>query len=167
MNYPYKLCQKRQGVYEMTNRVFLLGAGFSKLAGLPLANELVNFLQNHLNTSNNTKDIDFRKDFSDFIIGINPSLFSNVELFLTYIDLALINNSVGIFTHCDSPEDLRLFRMKLSGTLFRAFEYAPKENIAEQEEINKFFLKFCENLNEGDTVITFNYDLIVEKGLVA
>ncbi len=59
----------------MTNRVFLLGAGFSKLAGLPLANELVNFLQNHLNTSNNTRDIDFRKEFSDFIIGINPSLW--------------------------------------------------------------------------------------------
>lgn len=152
----------------MTNRVFLLGAGFSKLAGLPLANELVNFLQNHLNTSCNTSDIDFRKEFSDFIIGINPSLSSNVELFLTYIDLALLNNSVGIFTHYASPEDLRLFRMRLSGTLFRAFKYAHyahKENITEQKEINKIFLKFCENLNEGDTVITFNYDLIVEKGL--
>lgn len=149
----------------MTNRVFLLGAGFSKLEGFPLANELVNFLQNHLNTSNNTKDIDFRKDFSDFVIRINPSLLSNVELFITYIDLALLNNSVGIFTHCDSPEDLRLFRAKLSGTLVRAFKYAHKENIAEQEEINKIFLKFCENLNEGDAVITFNYDLIVEKGL--
>jgi len=37
MNYPYKLCQKRQGVHEMTNRVLLLGAGFSELADLPLS----------------------------------------------------------------------------------------------------------------------------------
>lgn len=63
--------------------------------------------------------------------------------------------------------------MKLSGTLVRAFKYADfdfsrrgnEEIIEGQAEINKIFFKFCENLNEGDTVITFNYDLIVEKGL--
>ena len=148
----------------MSNRVFLLGAGFSKDAGFPLANELICFIQNHLNTSMNTRDIDFKKEFSDFLNGIHPSLFLNVELFLTYIDLALLNSSVGIFTRSASAEDLRLFRRKLSGALVRAFDKAHLELKGRFSNRN-VFLKFCEQLKDGDSIITFNYDLVVEQEL--
>ena len=146
----------------MSNRVFLLGAGFSKDAGFPLTNELVSFIQNHLNTSMNTSDIDFKKEFSDFLNGIHPSLFSNLELDLTYIDLALLNNSVGIFTRFVSAEDLRLFRRKLSGALVRTFDNAHFE-LTRRFSNRNIFLKFCEQLQDGDSVITFNYDLLLNK----
>lgn len=148
----------------MSNRVFLLGAGFSKDASFPLANELICFIQNHLKTSMNTRDIDFKKEFSDFLNEIHPSLFLNVELFLTYIDLALLNNSVGIFTRSASTEDLRLFRRKLSGALVRAFDNAHLELKGRFLNRNVFF-KFCEQLKDGDSIITFNYDLVVEQEL--
>jgi hypothetical protein len=148
----------------MSNRVFILGAGFSKAAGFPLANELVYFIQNHLNTSMNARDIEFKKEFSDFLNGIHSSLFLNVELFLTYIDLALLNNSVGIFTRSASAEDLRLFRRKLSGALVRTFDNAHFE-LTRGFSNRNIFLKFCEQLQDGDSVITFNYDLVVEQGL--
>jgi hypothetical protein len=150
----------------MASRVFLLGAGFSKPAGFPLANELVSFIQTHLNASRDTRDSDFRKEFSDFLTEINSPLLLNIELLLTYIDLALLNNSIGIFTRCASPGDLRLFRMKLSGALVRAFDNAHFKLTIENQK-KEIYRKFCEELKEGDAVITFNHDLIVEQGLWA
>lgn len=148
----------------MTNRVFLLGAGFSKPVAFPLANELLSFVQIHLNASMNMSDIDFKKGLNTFINGIEPSLLSNVELLFTYIDLALLNHSVGIFTHYASPEDLRLFRMRFSGTLVRAFDNAHFKLVGEKQKV-EIYRKLCDKLKAGDTVITFNYDLIVEQGL--
>lgn len=148
----------------MTNRVFLLGAGFSKSAGFPLAKELVCFIRNLLNASRNSKDIDFKTELSDFFIGINPSLLLNIELLLTYIDLALIDDSVGMFTRFAPPRDLRLFRMRLSGALVRAFDNVHLD-WREERKKKEIYRKFCEKLKKGDTVITFNYDLIVEQEL--
>ncbi len=148
----------------MANRVFLLGAGFSKPAAFPLAKELLHFIQAYLNVSMNVRDIDFKKELKIFIDGIDPSLLSNIELLLTYIDLALLNHSVGIFTQCSSPEELRLFRKNFSGALVRAFNNAHFKLSAGnlKEEI---YWKFCDMLTAGDTIITFNYDLIVEQEL--
>lgn len=148
----------------MSDRVFLLGAGFSKAANFPLANELVSFIQNHLNTSMDTRDINFKKEFSDFLKEISPPLKGNVELFFTYIDLALLNNSVGIFTRFASPQDLRLFRMNLSGAIVRAFDNASFE-LAKRCSNKELYWKFCEQLQDGDSVLTFNYDLVVEQAL--
>ena len=117
-----KCSVEKEGMCNVANKVFLLGAGFSKSAGFPLAKELVCFIQNLLNASRNSKDIDFKTEFSDFLIGIDPSLLLNIETLLTYIDLALIDDSVGMFTRFASPGDLRLFRMRLSGALVRAFD---------------------------------------------
>lgn len=149
---------------KLSKKTFILGAGFSKEAGLPIANELVCFIKNYLHASRDTRDIDFKKEFYDFITGLNPSLFLNVELLLTYIDLALLNNSVQIFTSFASSEDLRLFRMKLSGDLVRAFDDAHFE-LARKNQNIKIYQDFCKKLNKGDTIITFNYDLIAEQGL--
>ncbi|HBR18198.1 MAG TPA: hypothetical protein DD725_11450 [Deltaproteobacteria bacterium] len=148
----------------MSNRVFLLGAGFSKAAGFPLADGLVSFIQDYLSTSRNTDDIDFNQEFAD-VLKENPSfLKDNVELFLTYIDLALLNRSVGIFTRFASPHDLRLFRMKLSRAIVRAFDNAHFQ-LVERFSNKELYSKFCEQLQDGDSVITFNYDLIVEQEL--
>lgn len=164
----------------MAKRIFLLGAGFSKEAGLPLGNELIDFILNKLKNSANvldTGDTGFYQEISDFLKGIQikfPELIEDVELLFTEIDLALIGNFAGLFKDIGfSIEDLRMFRMKLSGALVRAFEYAHfefsyerAEKILERrEDANQIFWKFCQNLNKEDTVITFNYDLIIEKGL--
>jgi hypothetical protein len=110
------------------------------------------------------RDIDFKNEFETFINGIESSLLSNVELLLTYIDLALLNHSVGIFTSYAFPEDLRLFRMRFSGALVRAFDNAHFK-LKEENQKLKIYRKFCNELKKGDTVVTFNYDLIVEQEL--
>jgi hypothetical protein len=148
----------------MANRVFLLGAGFSKPAAFPLANELLHFVQTHLKASMNVRDIDFKKELKTFIDGLDPSLLSNIELLLTYIDLALLNHSVGIFTQCASPEELRLFRKKFSGALVRAFNNAHFK-LSGGYPNEELYRIFCDILRAGDTIITFNYDLIVEQEL--
>ena len=155
----------------MAKRTFLLGAGFSREAGLPLGNELIYFILNKLKNSANvldTGDTGVYQEITDFLKEIQkiklPELTKDVELLLTYIDLALLNNSVGIFTRYASPEDLRLFRMKLSGALVRAFDGAHLE-LTRKFSDGGIFSKFCEQLEKGDSVITFNYDLVVEQGL--
>ena len=148
----------------MSNRVFLLGAGFSKAAGFPLASGLASFIQNYLSTSRQPADIDFNWEFASVLKGNPPFLKDDVELFLTYIDLALLNKSVGIFTRFASHLDLLLFRMKLSGTIIQALDSA-QFKLAERFSNKALYAKFCEQLQVGDSVITFNYDLVVEQEL--
>ena len=81
-------------------RVFLLGAGSSKEAGLPLGKELIDFILNKLKDSPNVLDRVLYEEISDFFKRIQikyPWLTNDVELLFTYIDLALLRNSAGIF----------------------------------------------------------------------
>lgn len=155
-------------------RIFLLGSGFSKLSDLPLTNELVDFIIEHLKKSPNVLDKDNEiLKFLEEIKNNYPWLTNDIELLFTYIDLALLKNSVGIFSHFNySLNNLKDIRMKLSGVLVRAFKYTHfefwstnRKITQERKEADQIFWKFCEQLNKGDTVITFNYDLIVERGL--
>lgn len=158
----------------MSKKVFLLGAGFSKLAGLPLAKELINFIFQYLRNSRNVSDIeDYYPEISGFLEKCKekyPWILEDIELLFTYLDFALLSNSKEIFK--DFNYDLRILRKKLSGVLVRAFRDAhydfsirKGEVTKEQIEADQIYWKFCKNLSKDDTVITFNYDLIVEKGL--
>lgn len=163
----------------MSKKVFILGAGFSQLAGLPLGNELLDFIFQHLKNSRNiqvTGKFGYYPEISGFITKVKenyPWMANNVELLFTDIDLAILGNIPGLFSQLGySLQKLRLLRMKLSGALVQAFDYAHfefcstnREITQEQKESDQIYWRFCENLNQGDTVITFNYDLIIEKGL--
>lgn len=140
-------------------RVFLLGAGFSRQAGFPLAFGLLDFIGKYLRGSSNILDIEFRNEFMSFI---EETDVSDVELLLTHIDLAILNNSANLYKGYDEIDDLRLFRKKLSGTLVRAFDcvHCSLDNNDQKREI---YRKFCEQIGNGDTVITFNYDVLVEQ----
>ena len=145
----------------MANKVFLLGAGFSKPAGFPLANDLLNFVRSYLNESSNGIDIGFKEELEIFINGIEHPLLSNIELLLTYIDLALSNHSIGMFTHYASSDELQVFRLKFSGAIVRAFDNGHQKLNPKKD----MYQKFCHKLQDGDTVVTFNYDVVIEQGL--
>ena len=84
----------------MSNRVFLLGAGFSKLAGFPLAKELIDLVLQYLKNSRNVLDIEYYPEISKFLEKCRenyPWILRDIELFFTYIDLALLSDSKGIF----------------------------------------------------------------------
>jgi hypothetical protein len=112
----------------MSKRTFLLGAGFSQLAGLPLAKDLMSFVSNKTRSTGNVLDSEYSPELEGFIEKCQdklPWVLSDVELFFTYIDLAIMGSSTGIFGGLDYDRDkLRLFRMKLSGAIVRAFTYA-------------------------------------------
>lgn len=161
----------------MIKRAYILGAGFSRLAGFPFVKDLLEFVLKQLEKSKDirdTGDSGFYKKLAPFIKRIRthyPWLIENIELLFTYIDLACLHGNLGVFKECfpDFP-DLRIFRMRLSGALYRAFRYKhdysnTKEIVKNNSNANQIYWKFCDNLNEKDTIITFNYDLIVEKGL--
>ncbi len=163
----------------MSKRVFLLGAGFSRLAGLPLASDLWHFVLDYLKNSRDMRDTGssgFYKELLHFTEKIEvhyPWLLENVELLFTYIDLAHLHGNLGIFKKFFNDfAKLRIFRWRLSGALYRTIRYKHDEfrsvnrKITEQHKnANKIYWWFCKQLNNSDTVITYNYDLIVEIGL--
>ena len=163
----------------MLKKVYILGAGFSWLAGFPLAEDFFSFVYSRIKNSNDSRDTGdngFFSELDDFTKKVQKQyqwILTDAELLCTYMDLALLSNSLGIFQGIfNSLPDLRLFRIKFSGAIVRAFRYKHDEfrisgrKITEKEkETNKLYWKFCEILEEGDIVISFNYDLLVEIGL--
>ncbi|MFW9942571.1 MAG: hypothetical protein ACFFFT_16145 [Candidatus Thorarchaeota archaeon] len=144
-------------------KVFILGAGFSRHADFPLTNEFLPFIKNFLLHSLFAKDKDIRKaliPFLDEIESTIPWLSQDVESLFTYLDLALLRNDKGIFNHLNySLNDLNIIRNKLSGVLYRAFDYKHFELwsetiygsetskvIKERKRKNGIYWKFCENL---------------------
>jgi hypothetical protein len=160
-------------------KVYILGAGFSWSAGFPLAKDFFSFVSSHIQNSIDTRDIGnsgFFNELDDFTKKVEKHyqwILTDVELLCTYMDLAILSNSLGIFQGIfNSLDDLRLFRIKFSGAIVRAFRYkhdefkiSRRERTEKEKEANKLYWEFCEILEEGDTVISFNYDLLVEMGL--
>jgi len=114
-------------IRSKSKKVFILGAGFSRLADFPLTNEFIKFITNYLSTSPDVIDKSIREAINPFLNEIEhtmPWLSQDVELLFTHIDLSLLRNDRGIFNHLNySLNDLTIIRNKLSGALYRAFDY--------------------------------------------
>lgn len=145
--------------------IFVLGAGFSKPAGLPLCNELFKEVLRKSKKTNIYQNI-LKKDISNFLkyhnktnnVHITESEI-NFEEFISYLDIEHYLSLKGSDTWSDEGNRSQIaIRNLISHHLLKKINSMGKNDW-------KLYEYFVENLNPGDIIITFNYDNIIEKCL--
>lgn len=157
---------------ENINRTFLLGAGFSKaVADGPIMQELWSRIKeryeqekNRITSVDNLRiqwfeDLDSKLSELETLAlnkfkhcdNIQVRLRENIEYIFTLIDLSLL----AAFIPFSKSE---LERMK---STLQTFLYLILVNL----EVNDLGNQFARVIEENDNIITFNYDLVLEKSL--
>lgn len=152
--------------FDNVNRVFILGAGFSKAVGMPLSNELTRKLVDTVFTREDPRDDgDFwwwLRDISERIkritnISTTQLLYPDFEQFF---ECAKFDIEYYRMQHKESKANrilcwIQQLENKLVGVLTK-----------DQQHANIGAIKnFSESLEQGDVVLTFNYDSILETSL--
>ena len=137
------------------SRLFILGAGFSRPAGIPLAKELLEAVRENLRINNSNNELE--REIAEWC-ELYP--YQSVDL-----------ERILAFSH-------RKHHLRLSGS-DETFEYASVSISAVQKEIQRIlidstpsgseipnlYLDFAERLTPYDVVLTFNYDTLLEQTL--
>lgn len=144
-------------------RVLVLGAGFSKPAGLPLCAELFSEIialakLRGLYKNILKKDIDAFLEYLERTKGVSISEAQiNFEEFISYLDVEHFLQLKGS-DHWSAAGNLsQLVVRNLIALILYDRESAMKDRDFDLYE------KFAERLEPGDMVLTFNYDTILEK----
>lgn len=140
-------------------KVYVLGAGFSKNFGLPLADELLALLVKESNNGYFVNRINvacrnFYPSFRDAFAN-----YPNVEDFYNYY-YSLMN-----YYSLWSSGPNKFVRNFVPEFVFEVSKYIDRKakNICNNKEF--YIEKFCKGLNLSDIIITFNWDNILEKYL--
>ena len=147
--------------YVRNNRVFVLGAGFSAGAGVPLTAELLT--KSMRKFANECPDLfarvdDYAKDsVADTTSDPDYSAidFSDLCTFLEYVELREYGGG-GRWRDSGSREKLAL-RFYLAKTLV---EHTPLPR-----DLPEVYVAFASELHEGDIIISFNWDPLLETSL--
>ena len=157
--------------YMSSERVFILGAGFSKMAGMPLATDLMN----HLGGKFREIDLEDALEWLGYLqqriewLGDGKSKAINIEevFDLARFDIELWKmrqqlyplgrNSSG--TPWQEAEGIEAWLSYMEDDL--------RDVIWEEQKKAKLnqFEEFASHLNSDDVVLTFNYDTLLEKSL--
>ncbi len=158
---------------EKEYNIYILGAGFSKPAKLPLGNELFEYVLKEIKKPtiwhNHTINLyeNFLKDdierFINYKASVSGELLNeneiNFEEFLSYLDIEHYFGLLGGDTWSNEGNESQvLIRNYISKVIF------DKQNEIKESNFNLYEL-FVEKLRPEDIVITFNYDTILEKVL--
>ena len=142
-------------------RVFVLGAGFSKPARLPLCLELFDEIKKEAMVRGVYDG--FKKDLDSFLeyhckTKIKPIVEDeiNFEDFISYLDIEHFLHLKGSDEWSDEGNTSQLIVKNLIARILYSRESAM------QDKDFALYEKFAEKLNPGDTIITFNYDTILE-----
>ena len=140
-------------------RVFVLGAGFSALAGLPLGADLLPGIKaeaQYLAGPDNALEhslsayLRYRRDIS----GALDKEF-DLERFVEYVDHKHFLHLREADRDSDPYADHRLVRQATALSILRRTPSA--------ESLPEAYHLFAKGLRPGDVILTFNYDLIVES----
>ncbi|MCU1494352.1 MAG: hypothetical protein JWO62_2116 [Acidimicrobiaceae bacterium] len=147
------------GTSRQTFRLFFLGAGFSKPAGLPLANELLepvlHAIRPYASGGGTTHLDDALWEYQQYLDVAQPDKPFDVEEFGAWLDWS---NTLALdSTDCDAGLALAQLRWGIGRVLHRATP----------EEIPEEYLAFARELDVSDVVITLNYDCLLERALDA
>ena len=151
-------------------RAFILGAGFSKQAGMPLATELTNLI---LNGKRLKKLSEMQAWMSDVKMRLAATESTSDEI-----------NIEQLFDFAKFDEELWRMKQQLSpiGRNFGDTPWDKADTISTwlgymEEELSHVILdaqkqadiepikRFADLLSSDDTILTFNYDTLVEKAL--
>ena len=141
-------------------RTFFLGAGFSAEAGIPLTNSLLSLTMQRF--QNDCPGIferinNYARIFTDRdIIDYNKVNFPELCTFLEFIELREYGGGER-WSDSGSREKLAL-KYYLADTIAA---HSP-----EMDSIPDLYLRFAEQLQPGDFVITFNWDCLLEAALM-
>ena len=146
-------------------RLFIIGAGFSKPAGLPLGNELwklvleearstttfYNLLISDINAYLNYQKIVYKKDIDIEDIDI--------EDLISYLDIEHFLELKGKDTFSEAGNRGQIIlKVLIAKIIFQIQQIIPSEKL-------KLYDDFCSSLHETDIIISFNYDTLIEDSL--
>jgi hypothetical protein len=152
------------------SHVYIVGAGFSKHAGLPLQSDFTKaLLEPRANESDPMRPLAehlgrFVHDAFDHGKEANAKFWPSLEDVFTNIDLAA--NTGHHLGHEHAPSDLRMTRRVLLARMIRMlderFAKAESAKDADWRRLDRFFLKL-DTKNSG--FISINWDTVIERKL--
>ena len=157
-------------------RVFILGAGFSRPAGFPLATELTDEMVARLSVDDDDDDEDGLGSFARHIDGVHQWITRsesisalNIEEFYDYATVtaerlrmdhqtATVDRTAGETAYVLAT-DIDVWLSYIDDELLEVLlDYDDKAYLAP-------IVRFGRSLRPGDTIVTFNYDRLVERAL--
>lgn len=156
-------------VFKMSNshpgfRIFIIGAGFSKLAGLPLASELFRKVVDaiEIRYGNDTK---FHADLEDYIEYRSACDRQNfdknnidMEEFMSYLDIEHFLELRGSKAWSEEGNESQIMVRKAIGKVIHS--YTPQS-----DSLPTAYYKLAKKLSLNDFVITLKYDVVLERTL--
>ena len=147
-------------------RLFVLGAGFSRLAGLPLGLELWQEVRRRARRLEGRAGI-FERDLQTYVQYKNDCFGITVmpedvdfEGFLRFLDIEHFLGMRGSDTWSRAGNEATVLVKTLIGQILS--ELTPPQN-----RIPPLYLTFAKSLLPDDHVLTFNYDILLERALDA
>lgn len=146
-----------------THRLFLLGAGFSVAAGLPLTSELPRLVRQaadeYLSTDDGYSHLANAMDrYEKYLAETEPLREFDFEAFGAWLDWEHTLRLKGSDTWSEhgNRDGLQL-RWAIGKVLYDSMP----------ETVPELYLDFAQQLTTSDRVLTLNYDLILERALTA
>lgn len=154
-----------QAVELSPYRLFILGAGFSYHAGIPLAIPLYDKIRKYM-CQYKEDAFHFRRDRRKFAKYLKNTLDNNVayknidmEQFLTYLDIEHYLGLKGKDTWSeDGNESQLIIRRAMAQILYEAQADSEKRT-------QPLYDQFAQKLSPHDRIITFNNDTLLENAL--
>lgn len=148
------------------NRIFVLGAGFSVPAGLPIATELwqeifekAKTLEERIAKFHEDLEayISYRRECEGVEIAVDEVDF---EDFMKFLDIQHYLGLLGSDTWSEDGNESTIIVKTLIGQILA-------QRINELPKIPNLYIEFARRLQPDDIVITFNYDTLLENALDA
>jgi hypothetical protein len=145
---------------DFRQRIVFLGAGFSAPAGLPLTVELGQLAVEEAERvfGHDTQLTVALEEYTGYLVATSgqPAGDIDIESLLTYLDY---RHSFGLLGKDTWPAEANIDQMMLRWAIGRVLHRRTPSLLPE------CYARFAEQLRGKDVVVTFNYDLIVEKCL--
>ncbi|MGY6215261.1 SIR2 family protein [Methylolobus aquaticus] len=142
-------------------RILVIGAGFSVHAGLPLGDDLFALVRDLVNRrfgNDNKLEQDIAKylKYRKRCFGINETDSIDYEKFMSHLDL---EHHLGLRGNDTWSEDGNEGQLMIRNGIMQVIHSRMPDNLTPEVRA------FCEGLSPTDTILTFNYDTLIERGL--
>ncbi len=146
------------------HRIFVVGAGFSRPAGLPLASELFSEVRRRIEDRHG-RDTKFQRDLSNYIeyrtacdgVALAETTI-DLEEFMSFLDIEHFLELRGSDTWSREGNESQLMIRRAIGEVIHG-------RTPSGDSLPEIYYRFAERLTSRDTVLTFNYDVLLERAL--